>query len=61
MVYHYDFFKKKGLKKIEKGVPGGKNWKNRYLPPVDRAGGVGPGTSRPSSGREVPKIFSGPS
>jgi hypothetical protein len=57
-----NFFKKRVKKiKFKKGVPVGKNWKNRYLLPVDRAGGVGPGTSRPSSGREVPKIFPGPS
>jgi hypothetical protein len=36
-------------------VPVGKNSKNRYLPPVDRTGGVGPGISRLSSGREVPE------
>jgi hypothetical protein len=56
------YFLKKGLKiKFEKWVPVVKNWKNGYLPPVDWAGGMGPGTSRPSSGRDVPKIFPGPS
>jgi hypothetical protein len=34
--------------------------KNRYLPPDQRAGGVGPETSRPSNGREVPNFFSSP-
>jgi hypothetical protein len=36
-------------------VPVGKFLKNGYLPPADWAGGVGPGTSRPSSGRDVPR------
>jgi hypothetical protein len=45
-------FLKKGLKKLkfEKGVPVGNNSKNGCLPPVDRAGCVGPGTPRPSIG-----------
>jgi hypothetical protein len=54
------FFSKKGFKKIRKRVPDRKIWKNGYLPPVDRAGGVGPGTSRPSNGREVPKLSADP-
>jgi hypothetical protein len=36
-------------------MPVGKILKNGYLPPADWAGGVGPGTSRSSSGREVPR------
>jgi hypothetical protein len=57
-VCHGTFLKKR-LKKIkfEKGVPIGKKSKNGYLLSVDRAGGVGPGTSRPTSGREVPKLI----
>jgi hypothetical protein len=48
-------FLKKGIEKIKlgKGVPVGKILKNGYLLPADWAGGVGPGTSRPSSGRDV--------
>jgi hypothetical protein len=56
------FFLKRNKKiKFEKGEPDRKKSKNGCLPPADRVGGVGPGTSRPSSGREVPKIFRGPS
>jgi hypothetical protein len=50
----YGVFFRKGLKKIkfEKGVPIGKNSKNRYLPLVDQAGGVGPGIpAHPAGGR----------
>jgi hypothetical protein len=48
---------KKGIKKLKlgKGVPVGNILKNGYLPPADRAGGVGPGTSHPSSGQEAPE------
>jgi hypothetical protein len=55
-------FLKKGFKKIKirKTVLVGNNLKNGCLPPVDRAGGVGPGTSRPSRGRDVPKNFCRP-
>jgi hypothetical protein len=49
------FLRDKKKIKFGKGELDGKNSENRYLPPVDRAGGVGPGTSRPSSGREVPR------
>jgi hypothetical protein len=31
-----EFFKKKGIKKFEKGEPDGKNSENGCLPPVDR-------------------------
>jgi hypothetical protein len=56
------FFLKRIKKiKFKKEVPDTKNSKNGYFPPVDRAGGMGPGTSRPSNGREVPKLFAGPS
>jgi hypothetical protein len=36
-------------------VPVGKILKNGYLPPADWAGGVGPGTSRPSSEQDIPR------
>jgi hypothetical protein len=38
-----------------------KIFKKGYLPPNQRTGDVGPGTSRPSNGREVPNLFQGPS
>jgi hypothetical protein len=51
-----EFFKKKDKKiKLGKGVPVGKILKNGYLLPTDWAGDVGPGTSRPSNGRDVPR------
>jgi hypothetical protein len=55
-------FFKKGLKKLkfEKGVAVGKNLKNGCLPPNHRAGGVGPGTSRPTRGRDAQKAFCRP-
>jgi hypothetical protein len=37
-----------------------KNLKNGCLPPDHRAGGVGPGISRPTSGRDAQKAFSRP-
>jgi hypothetical protein len=56
-------FFKKGFKKIkfEKGVLIWKISKNGYLLPDQRAGGVGPETSRPSNGREVLNFFLSPS
>jgi hypothetical protein len=55
-------FFKKGFKKIkfEKGVAVRKNLKNGCLPPDHRAGGVGPGTSRPTRGRDASKAFCRP-
>jgi hypothetical protein len=54
------FFEKEFKKiKFEKGVPIRKFSKNGYFPPDQRAGGVGPETSRPFNGREVPKLFPG--
>jgi hypothetical protein len=41
-------------------VPVGNNLKNGCLPSVDRAGGVGPGTSRLPRGRDIPKNFCKP-
>jgi hypothetical protein len=54
---------KKRLKKnkIQKRGAGWEKFENGYLPPIDRAGGVGPETSRLSSGREVSKLLRGPS
>jgi hypothetical protein len=49
------FLEKDKKIKLEKEMPVGKILKNSYLPPADWAGGVGPRTSRPSSGREVPR------
>jgi hypothetical protein len=54
----FSFLKKDKKIKFEKGEPDRINSRNGYLPPVDRAGGVGPETSRPSNGREVPLSYS---
>jgi hypothetical protein len=60
---YWEIFLKKRLKKFKfgKGVPIRKISENGYLPPDQRAGGMGPGTSRPLDGREVPKLFPDPS